>query len=381
MSETEHPHQSPAVVEFDALLAPVPGDSPTGADLRADDSPVSPYYKIKDARNAARAAERAAIMDPAAEPADWQPVLKQAPMLLAEKAKDLEIVAWYIEALVRTHGMAGLRDGFRLARQLCETYWDKLFPSIETEGVEGRVAPLTGLNGDDSEGTLIGPIRNVSVTGGSSVGPFSVWQYEQALEVDKIADQEAKQRRIDAGAIAMKDVLTAVKETSAGQFRTLRDDLAAAREEFAKLCTVLDEKAGSASPPASNIRAALEKFGDTFAFVTAGLILDESAAAVQGGEGAAADAGGAGARAGGGGAATGDPNVIRTREDAFRTLERVADFFRQTEPHSPLAYALNQAVRWGRMPLPDLLTELIPDEAARTSFFRITGIQPPAGGG
>ena len=65
----------------------------------------------------------------------------------------------------------------------------------------------------------------------------------------------------------------------------------------------------------------------------------------------------------------------------FRTLERVADFFRQTEPHSPLAYALNQAVRWGRMPLPDLLTELIPDEAARTSFFRITGIQPPAGGG
>ena len=39
MSETEHPHQSPAVVEFDALLAPVPGDSPTGADLRADDSP------------------------------------------------------------------------------------------------------------------------------------------------------------------------------------------------------------------------------------------------------------------------------------------------------------------------------------------------------
>jgi type VI secretion system protein ImpA len=52
----------------------------------------------------------------------------------------------------------------------------------------------------------------------------------------------------------------------------------------------------------------------------------------------------------------------------------VADYFRQSEPHSPVSYALEQAVRWGRMPLPDLLAELIPDESARTNMLRMTGI-------
>ena len=63
-----------------------------------------------------------------------------------------------------------------------------------------------------------------------------------------------------------------------------------------------------------------------------------------------------------------------TREDAFRSLLQVADFFRRTEPHSPVSYALEQAVRWGRMPLPELLQELISDEAVRKDLFRRTGI-------
>ena len=39
------------------------------------------------------------------------------------------------------------------------------------------------------------------------------------------------------------------------------------------------------------------------------------------------------------------------------------------------SYALEQAVRWGRMPLPDLLTELIPEQSARDQIFKIVGIQ------
>jgi type VI secretion system protein ImpA len=71
------------------------------------------------------------------------------------------------------------------------------------------------------------------------------------------------------------------------------------------------------------------------------------------------------------------PAVIKTREDAFKHLLRVAEFFHRTEPHSIVAYTLEQAVRWGRMPLPDLLTELIPEENPRKAFFRQVGIRPP----
>ena len=55
-------------------------------------------------------------------------------------------------------------------------------------------------------------------------------------------------------------------------------------------------------------------------------------------------------------------------------LKAVADFFRRSEPHSPLPFALEQAVRWGQMPLPQLLRELIPDEGARHNLFKLTGI-------
>jgi type VI secretion system protein ImpA len=73
----------------------------------------------------------------------------------------------------------------------------------------------------------------------------------------------------------------------------------------------------------------------------------------------------------------GTNNTIRTRDDAFHQLLKVADFFQRTEPHSPVSFALEQVVRWGRMPLPELLAELIPEEGPRKSLFQRVGIRPP----
>jgi type VI secretion system protein ImpA len=58
-------------------------------------------------------------------------------------------------------------------------------------------------------------------------------------------------------------------------------------------------------------------------------------------------------------------------------LSSVAAFFRRTEPHSPLSYSLDQAVRWGRLPLPELLKELIGDQSTRNEFFKLSGIPIP----
>lgn len=68
---------------------------------------------------------------------------------------------------------------------------------------------------------------------------------------------------------------------------------------------------------------------------------------------------------------------IITRDEALDGLLKVADFFRRTEPHSPVSYALEQAVRWGRMPLPELLGDLISNIDVREEMFRRLGIQNP----
>jgi type VI secretion system protein ImpA len=61
----------------------------------------------------------------------------------------------------------------------------------------------------------------------------------------------------------------------------------------------------------------------------------------------------------------------------LRQLVEIADFFKKTEPNSPLAYTLQDAVRRARMTWPELLTEIVPDEASRLAILTSLGIKPP----
>ncbi|MBX3411207.1 MAG: type VI secretion system protein TssA [Pirellulales bacterium] len=368
---------SPDVLDFESLLAPIPGDKPTGEDIRSDWSPTSLYYAIKDARSTARGVERMLEKDPEQAARDypgganWTEVLRLGPQILAQTSKDLEVAAWLTEALVRKHGYAGLRDGLRLARELVERYWDGLYPlPDEEEGLRTRVAPFTGLNGDDAEGTLIAPIKNIPITEAGSYAAFSTWQYEQAGSLDAIDDPDRRAARIEQGAVTLQMFDRAVAETSPEFFRNLWEDIDAAELEFGKLSERFDELCGSSiSPPSSNIRNAIAAAGEVVRNITKSLF---STGDAGGEEVGAAEA--MGDEAPGGNAAN---RKIMARDDAFRTLLQVADFFRRTEPHAPISYLLEQAVRWGKMPLPELLTELIPDESARDHLFRLVGIRPP----
>jgi type VI secretion system protein ImpA len=362
---------SPEALDFTKLLSPIPNGKPTGVDLRSDTSPASLYYAIKDARAAARSAERQLALEGpnATAPPDWRPVLQQGHRALAEKTKDLEIVTYLIEALVREQGFAGLRDGFRLARELVERFWDELYPLPDQDGLAARVAHLTGLNGDDAEGTLLAPIAQVPITEATSVGRFSCVQYQEALALGKVTDQKARDRRIAQGAVPLETIQTAVAESSPAFYQALVQDLTQCTEQFAQLCAALDKRCGGQAPPSSSIRSALGSTLDTVREL-ARKKLEAAASAAEPAPKSGAPAGAAGAD----GAAA---DALVTREDAFRSLLRVAEFFRRTEPHTVVPYALEQIVRWGRMSLPELLAELIPEEAPRKNLFKQVGIRPP----
>jgi type VI secretion system protein ImpA len=72
------------------------------------------------------------------------------------------------------------------------------------------------------------------------------------------------------------------------------------------------------------------------------------------GDGAAAAAGGAK----GEGSVAG---AISSRKDALRRLGEIAAFFQKTEPHSPVSYLVQRAVKWGNMGLESWLQEVIKD--------------------
>jgi type VI secretion system protein ImpA len=53
------------------------------------------------------------------------------------------------------------------------------------------------------------------------------------------------------------------------------------------------------------------------------------------------------------------PLEPRDRAEALRRLAAVVRFFRKTEPHSPVAYLIERAIRWGEMPFEQWLQEVI----------------------
>jgi type VI secretion system protein ImpA len=362
------------VLDIDRLLEPITEDRPVGDDPRENYDPDSLYRMIRDARTKAREAERTVVYDEAeaGPPPDWQPIVELGSRALSEQAKDLEVAAYLIEGLVRVHGYAGLRDGFRLARGLIERYWENVYPVPDEDGVRTRVDPLARLNGEDAEGLLVGPLSKVPITDNGSVGPFNPTQYRAAKATEAMDAEARGQRLAQPGMISLQTFEQAVRETSVEFVENLLDDLAQASEEFTALWSALESHCTDAEPgypPSSDLKRALAECEETIRVVYRDRLPQEGEAAEEG-----VEEGEAAAAAGGG---RGVPGTITSREEAFKTLDLVAQFFRRTEPHSPLAYLLEQAVRWGRLSLPDLLNELIPDRSTREQLFKLVGIQLP----
>lgn len=353
------------ILDFQELTKKISHDQPAGRDLRADNPPNSLYQEIKDARSQARYVERQHLQnsaDTTNQKADWQIVQKVAIEILTHYAKDLEICSWLIEALLREYSFAGLAEGFCLTRQLIEKFWDELHPIPDEDGLITRLMPLTGLNGEETDGTLIIPIALMELTEGRSQGPFSLWQYQQAVEVSRIADAEKRNQRINAGAVTLERIMIAASETSSQFFQTLLHDLQNCIDEFNKLNNVLNEKCGEHAPPTSRIQTQLNNGLDCIKTISQS-ILENSLVEIKVNQSEELST-------------LSQENInLSSREKILQSLSQAANYFRQIEPHSPISYLIDRSVRWARMPLHELLKEIISDEQVRIDLCALTGVK------
>lgn len=367
---------SEPVIPVQDLLAPISEELPAGQDIREDASATSSFYTIKDARNSARAAERSSLFDEASNEADqhWRNIMQLAPDILRDSAKDLEVACWYTEALLRQHGFAGLRDGFQLILGLVEQYWDNLFPMPDEDGLETRVAPLTGLNGEGTEGVLIAPIRKVDITEGYDPGPYNYWHYQQALEVEKVIDEAARAEKAAKVGFTREQIEQSVAASSDRFFIDLRDDLTEALATYQQIGQMLDELCGiELAPPTRNITSILDEILGAVKHLAKYKLPDESAPndTEMAGEDQAVMSETSSAST----PTLANTGPIQSRQQAFNQLMEISAFFRKTEPHSPISYIIERAVKWGDMPLEDLIRELIPDSSARDFYGSLTGVK------
>lgn len=377
MSQHERQRELAERVDVESLLQPVSEDQPAGDDIREDKTVDSIYYAIKDARNAARAVERNNVFGDTSEADDhWRNVLKLAPDILQNHAKDLEVACWYIEALLRLGGSGGLHKGFVLLHGLVEKYWDDLYPRPDEYGMETRVAALTGLNGEGgAPGVLITPLINLEFTDETTNehSPFTFGQYEQARKASHIDDPEKRAEQEQKNGFQLSHINEGVKEIGADILEMLLTDLTACYEEYQAVAKLLNELCGSGEAPSTSLiietlenDIRLLKFAAEENQIRLGAAdsIDEETA----------DDSESGSVGGGSGASVAASGPIKNRQDGFRQLKMISEFFRNTEPHSPIPYIIDRAIQWGNLSLMELMDELIPDESSREKYASLTGV-------
>ncbi|QDV86137.1 type VI secretion system protein TssA [Planctomycetes bacterium TBK1r] len=369
---------SETTLDFDQLLAPISDESPSGQYLRRSD--FERFQRAKDARAEAVNAERkirefamydedelAALSDQGQgvevpSSPDWRSVLDQCVDIIAHHSKDLWVASWLVEANTRRNGYAGARDAFRLISKICETYWDGIYPPHDDEdGYLDTVSQLASLNGVEGPGTLIAPLEEIPLL--PEYGALTYAAYREATVGG------------GGGEVTENDFDNAVRQIDLDQLRQQEEDLAEAIEAYKEMTAVLESKCRvegeeDHTPPSSQIRRTLETIQQAFSNLTRNLLSSNGDAEPEGdGETTAT---GLTPNAG--------PKVdlaqaqVNNREDAFRMLMKASEFFRKTEPHSPVSYMLQQTVEFGRMDLPTLLQKLIQDSSVLKNLSERTGI-------
>src|SRR5262245_32813207 len=309
--------------DLEAILAPIPGEKPTGLDVREVFTPTSVYFRLRDARSDARDAERQA------DGADgggtdeglqtrWRPVATLAMAALKESTKDLEIATWLTEALVRTAGLGGLAVGATVIGGLVERYWDDVFPMPDDAGMETRLAAVGGLSGQGTDGTLMQPLRKSVLFMRPDGTAFTLWQYELTEEVAQIGEPERREQRLAAGVVPFEEFEKEGRAAGGAHWVALRNEVNAATAAWETMGRLLDEKAGSDSPSGSNVRTALQKMLET---------CNRFAPPEE--EGATAEGGEAGAAGGATGAATG---ARGGRAHGFGHLQALAAWVQRHRP-------------------------------------------------
>jgi type VI secretion system protein ImpA len=329
---------------IDEFLAPVSDDHPCGEDL-AFSSELDAIAKARQADDPS--IEQGAWVTTLKE-ADWKFVATGCTKLIKTRSKDLRLAVWLAEASAKTSGFRGLGDSLLVVAALCERYWDHLYPLPDEGGFEQRIGNLCWIAGRAPQ-----LAREIALTEGAGTA-YSMNDFDSA-------------RSRPAGAEEGPDLDAARRRTSRGFYQTLLDDSSHCVAAIAELERVTDDRLGADGPGFTAAKAALQ---DVIHFVTP--FAREAGVGVKGDAEAAPAAATSQAAQGVVVAASGP---LQTRAQALAQLRMVAEFFRRTEPHSPVAYLADKAANWGEQPLHVWLRGVVKDQVVFAQLEEMLGVQ------
>jgi len=368
--------EKPPVVDLELLLRPISEESPAGQSLRYSGL----YDEVREARRADEKLEQGEWQTEL-KVADFRKVIDLAVPALSTETKDLQIAVWLAEALTKIHGFVGLRDGMRLMTGLQVNFWDTLHPEMDEGDMENRANAISWF---DTQLSMA--VKRVPFTGLAGYN-FLDWEDSKTFEIpDNInlesLPEDERQKFRDLIARAEKEHRVTAEQWRKEKTQTRRlpmEEVNFAVEEcwsaLTDLNKVIEEKFDRNQMPGlhgfkknlDEVHTQIKNLLDEKRVEEPDEVPLEEVAANE----TPANGAGGGALAG----------AIQIRADALRRLDDIATFFKKTEPHSPVSYLVQRAVKWGNMPLDGWLQDVIKDQSVLIQLKETLGFGNSDGSG
>lgn len=380
--------------DFDALLAPLAPDMPCGLPIRHD----AVFTEIRLLREEDDPSLPMGQWERPLKRADWARIEQLCSAVLATRSKDLQLAMWLAEAWTRQRGFGGLADGLRLVEALLRRYWHDLHPLPGEDGdSDARLAPLEWLNRSLGGGVRLHAA--LCVFGADKATPVTLALWER-LTLQETAPAEPAAR--NAAPPATAPLTRAGIQAGAAELGPALAQTAAAVDACLALLgaigALLVERVHDQAPSLGKLTGTLEAVLRVLSQLRPASLPGPDAAlfsppddpdghGVPGAGGVAfagledADlAAGEPAREAGRELANAPPPQAgpgrwRNRREAYATLEALADYLGEVEPHSPTPFLIRRAANWGRMTLPEVVAEIIREEGDASRLFQVLGIK------
>lgn len=296
---------------------------------------------------------------PAEEP-DWK-ALRERCLALFERTKDLRVAVALCVAVLKTGDLLEFAEALQVVKGLLERYWEQVFPLLDpadnndpTERVNiiaGLATPI-GTFGDPIQ--LLARLRALPLTTSLQMGRFSL---------DDLMRSERSEPGPDGKPpIAAAQIQAAFRDSDAESTQAAYEAVSGCLDLVTQIDSVLTAAVGSDRAPdlaalpleLREIRKRLEPYAKTVVPSATG----------DAGEGQQT-----------GGAV---PTVVQSiageitsQADVLKTIDKICDYYKRTEPSSPVPYILKRARRLAEMDFMQIIGDLSPDSIKEIQ--RITG--------
>ncbi len=316
--------------------------------------------------------------------ADWNKIENLCVEALLTESKDLQIAVWLTEAWTALDGIEGYTRGIQILSGLCETFWETMHPQPQDDGdMENRQMIFEWL-----DSTLSSRLMLVNLTQSKydqtafGLGFYKSVQHSDASQKRVEKAPTGPSRKVDPSKIigTVEDFQKSLDQTPDAFLIKQRQNFVEASSATEIFKTMLISLLGNASPSFSQILKTLKEMERILNSTLQNRTPPEPVAVADAVENPSSGTSLEGPEPSSNSVAplerpSATP-LLKTRDDAYRQLERIATFLEQNDPHSLAPQILRQVIRWENKNIADIFGEIAKTPEEYKILMKILGTHP-----